>query len=174
MNVAGARLVSPTMDDTGTFFGLPLHPLLVHAVVVLVPLVVLALLFAQFWPAARHRLGLVTPLAALAVAVLVPVTITAGQALASVVGPLPSVLEHERYGRMLLPWSVGLFLVATAQWGWFRWEVAALRQAGRQRAAMIGSLLLGVAVIAVAAGNVTVLVLTGHSGSRSVWGSVMP
>ncbi|MBB3663599.1 hypothetical protein FB384_002503 [Prauserella sediminis] len=161
------------MDDTGTLFGLPLHPLLVHAVVVLVPLAVLTLLLAQFWPAARRRLGLVTPLAAVLVAALVPVTIAAGQSLASAVGPLPSVLEHERYGRMLLPWSIGLVLVATAQWGWFRWATAALRRAQRTRATTIGSALLGLAVNAVAVGNMTVLILAGHSGSRSVWDSVM-
>ncbi|MCP2235815.1 DUF2231 domain-containing protein [Prauserella halophila] len=162
------------MDDTGTFVGLPLHPLLVHAVVVLVPLAVLALLLAQFWPAARHRLGLVTPLAALAVAALVPITIVAGESLASAVGPLPSVLEHERYGRMLLPWSIGLFLVATGQWGWFRWAATALRRAQRMRTATAGSALLGIAVIVVAVGNMIVLILTGHSGSRSVWDSVIP
>ncbi|MBB3050472.1 putative membrane protein [Prauserella isguenensis] len=162
------------MDDTGTFLGLPLHPLLVHAVVVLVPLAVFALLLAQFWPAARGRLGLTTPFAALIVASLVPFTTAAGQSLASVVGPVPSVLEHERYGRMLLPWSIGLFLVATAQWAWFRWAATALRRAQRERAATAGSVLLGIAVIVVAVGTMTVLIVTGHSGSRSVWESVMP
>ena len=42
--------------------GLRLHPLIVHAVVVLTPLTVLALLLGAFWPAARRRLGVVTAL----------------------------------------------------------------------------------------------------------------
>jgi len=52
--------------------GLPLHPLLVHLVVVLLPLAALATLLHAIWPAARRRLGVVTPLSAGAVLVLVP------------------------------------------------------------------------------------------------------
>ena len=38
-----------------TIFGLPAHPLVVHAVVVLVPLSALAGLVVAVWPAARER-----------------------------------------------------------------------------------------------------------------------
>ncbi len=38
-----------------TIMGLPTHPLVVHAVVVLVPLAVLAGLLIAVWPAARAR-----------------------------------------------------------------------------------------------------------------------
>lgn len=84
------------MDNSLQVSGLPLHPLLVHAVVVLLPLTVIALLLTQFWPTARRRLGIVTPLAALAVLVLVPITVAAGQNLASLIGPLPAVQTHQR------------------------------------------------------------------------------
>jgi len=117
------------MNDTAQVFGLPLHPLLVHAVVVLLPLGVLALVFAQFWPSARRAIGLASPVAALIVATLVPVTIAAGESLAAMTGSLPSVIEHERYGRMLLPWSTALFVTAVAQWAWFRWVKPRLQQA---------------------------------------------
>ncbi|WP_167043613.1 hypothetical protein [Salinibacterium sp. ZJ454] len=103
--------------------GLPLHPLIVHATVVITPLTVLALLLGQFWPAARRRLGVVTPLAALVVLVLVPITVLAGQSLKQVVGPIPAVLHHEALGLMLLPWVIALFVVAVAQWVWFRYGV---------------------------------------------------
>src|SRR5664279_2724119 len=111
------------MKETMQIAGLPLHQLLVHAVVVLIPLTVVAVLLTQFWPVARRRLGIVTPLAALAVLVLVPITVAAGQNLASLIGPLPAVQTHQRYGEMLLPWAVALFVVAVAQWAWFRWGV---------------------------------------------------
>ena len=68
--------------------GLPLHPLIVHAVMVLLPLTALALALGAVVPAARRRLVIVTPLAALLVLVLVPVTILAGEDLKEVVGPL--------------------------------------------------------------------------------------
>jgi hypothetical protein len=38
-------------------FGIPLHPLVVHAAVVLVPLVALGALIVAFWPKARLRFG---------------------------------------------------------------------------------------------------------------------
>lgn len=158
------------MTDTLQFLDLPLHPLVVHAVVVLLPLTVIALLLSQFWGAARDRLGLLTPIAALVVVVLVPVTITAGRSLADLVGPLPT---HERYGVMLLPWTIGLVVIAIAQWAWFRWGTVRLRQNRRARAATAGTILLGIAVLVVAAGSLTVLFLAGETGSRAVWSSVM-
>ena len=44
------------------FNGLPIHILLVHAVVVLVPLAALLTMLSAVWPAARRRIGIITPL----------------------------------------------------------------------------------------------------------------
>src|SRR5690606_37393735 len=79
VNLAPSRLVVCSMDlllagNGFTIAGLPLHPLLVHAVVILVPLTALALVLGSLWPAARRRLGIVTPLAAALLVVLVPIT----------------------------------------------------------------------------------------------------
>ncbi|ATG53094.1 hypothetical protein CFK38_03700 [Brachybacterium vulturis] len=158
------------MNDISQLLGLPLHPLLVHGVVVLLPLSALALLLAQFWPSARRRLGVLTPLLALGVAGLVPLTTTAGQQLAEVVGPLPAVAEHERLGLQLVPWSIALAAVAVVQWAWFRWGAEALRAGGRARAARVLAAVLAVAVLVVAAGGLVLVVLTGHSGAEAVWG----
>ena len=152
--------------------GLPLHPLLVHGVVVLLPLTVIALLFTQFWPTARRRLGIVTPLAALAVLVLVPITVAAGRSLASVVGPLPAVQTHQQYGEMLLPWTVALFVVALAQWVWFRWGVHRYR-APSSSLATAAPLLLAVLSVVVGVGNLILVVLIGDSGARAVWGGLL-
>ncbi|WP_052848178.1 DUF2231 domain-containing protein [Streptomyces avicenniae] len=159
------------MDHTPNLSGLPIHPLVVHAVVVLLPLTVLALLLAQFWPAARRRLGVVTPLGALAVAVLVPVTISAGESLAEVVGPLPAVERHERYGRMLLPWALALLVVAVAQWVWFRWGRDRARLTGR--AVTVATAVLGALAVLVAAGSTYALVRAGDSGAEAVWGGLL-
>lgn len=160
------------MDDTLQISGLPLHPLLVHAVVVLLPLTVLALLLGQFWPAARRRLGVVTPLVALVVLVLVPITVAAGRSLAQVVGPIPAVETHEGFGEMLLPWAVGLFLVALGQWIWYRWGAPRLRETRRGLVTAVAAV-LAVASVAVGAGSVILLVLIGESGSRAVWGGTL-
>ena len=45
--------------------GLPLHVLLVHFIVVGVPLAALLTVLSALWPAARRRLGIITPLVAL-------------------------------------------------------------------------------------------------------------
>jgi len=141
--------------------GLPLHPLIVHAVVILVPLTALALILGALFPAARRRLGVVTPIAALVVLVLVPVTMLAGEALAQQVGPVPAVLHHADLGRMLWPWTLAMFVVATVQWCWYRFGK------GPRRAAR--AIIAGLAVVS-GAGSTVMVVLIGEAGARAVWG----
>lgn len=152
--------------------GLPLHPLLVHAVVILTPLTALALILGSVWPAARRRLGIVTTLAALLLVALVPVTVAAGEALRDVVGSQPAVDAHEGYGRMLLPWVIGMLVVAAAQWAWFRWGARDAADAPRRGARAV-PIVLGVLAVAVAAGTTVMVVIIGDSGARAVWGGLL-
>ena len=62
-----------------TFAGLPLHVLLVHAVIVATPLVALALVFVSAWPAARRVLWLPVLISAALLLPLGLVTIEAGK-----------------------------------------------------------------------------------------------
>ncbi len=151
--------------------GLPLHPLIVHAVVILVPLTAAAAVLGTFWPAARRRLGVVTPLAALVVLILVPITIAAGQSLAEAVGETPAVEHHEGLGRMMLPWAVALFVVTAAQWAWYRWGVGRASAPVPTRMRVV-TWSVGILAIAVAVGITVVVVLTGEAGAQAVWGSV--
>lgn len=165
-------IVGIAAEDVLQVAGLPLHPLIVHAVVVLTPLTVLALLLGTFWPAARRRLGVVTPLGALVVLVLVPITVLAGQTLAEVIGPIPAVERHQELGEMFLPWAIALFVVAAAQWAWFRFGDARVREGSptAARAVVIG---LAAASVVIGVGTVVLLVLIGDSGSRAVWGGIL-
>ena len=63
------------------FMGLPMHPLLVHAVAVFVPLLVLAALAYAFIPPLRARVGWVAVLLAVAAPVSAFVTMKSGEAL---------------------------------------------------------------------------------------------
>lgn len=159
-------------DEGFVIAGLPLHPLLVHAVVVLVPLTALALALGSLWPAARRRLGIVTPLAAALLVVLVPITVAAGEALAEVVGETPAVETHEDYARMLLPWVIGMLVVAAAQWAWFRWGGRREPEGSRRRARPVTVVLAALALVAAAGSTITV-VLIGDSGARAVWGGLL-
>ncbi|MFE6967439.1 DUF2231 domain-containing protein [Agromyces sp. NPDC057679] len=158
-------------EDLFQVAGLPLHPLIVHAVVVLTPLTVLALLLGAFWPRARRRLGIVTALGAAVVLALVPITVLAGRSLAERLGPIPAVARHQQFGEMLLPWAIALFVVAAGQWAWFRFADERLRRTspGAARATRVA---LAVASVVVAAGTMVLLVLIGDSGARAVWGGL--
>ncbi|MBT2516430.1 hypothetical protein J7E29_03200 [Streptomyces sp. ISL-90] len=115
---------------------------------------------------------MVTPLGALVVLVLVPITVLAGQTLAEVIGPIPAVERHRGLGEMLLPWAIALFVVAAAQWAWFRFGDARIREGSptAARAVVIG---LAAASVVVGVGTVVLLVLIGDSGSRAVWGGIL-
>jgi len=149
--------------------GLPLHPLIVHLVVVLAPLTALALVLGTLWPTARRRLGIVTPLASLVVLILVPITVAAGESLKAVVGPMPAVERHEAWGRMLLPWAIALFAVAAAQWSWYRFGRPGVVEKRPSLARVVG-VVIGVLAVGVSVAVTVIVVLSGDSGARAVWG----
>lgn len=151
--------------------GLPAHPLLVHAVVVLIPLAALMVVVGSVWPAARRRLGILTPIVALVALVFVPLAKEAGEALERQV-PESAVLErHTELGDQLLPWAIGLFVVAAGQWLWFR-----LRERRGERRSAPGrsrvlTLVIAVVAIVVSVGTTVSVVQVGDSGARAVWSS---
>ncbi|GAB3443154.1 hypothetical protein GCM10027517_21220 [Phycicoccus ginsengisoli] len=141
--------------------GLPAHPLLVHLVVVLLPLSAVGGILVSAWPAARRRLGILVPLGAVVGALAVPVTTRAGRDLARHFGNPPFIQQHQSYGNQVLPWAAALAVATVLQW-------FLLRNPRTSRAVQA---LLGLAVVASAVGTVVIVVLTGDSGARAVWGS---
>ena len=69
-----------------TVFGLPVHPLLVHATVVIVPLAALAVLLAAVWPRFRAWAGWGPLALAVAAVVLAPLSTSSGEELEHRVG----------------------------------------------------------------------------------------
>jgi len=146
-----------------TINGLPAHPLLVHAVVVLLPLGALAVVLHVLWPAARARLGLVTPSLCVAALVFVPLATSAGDHLAdSLGGTNPLIERHEELADQILPWAIALAVAAVAQWLLGRRPPLALAVR-----IPVGAVSVIVAVIAT-----IVLVRAGDAGSRAVWEGV--
>ncbi len=97
-----------------TVGGLPAHILLVHAVVVLVPLSALLIVLVTTWPAARARLTMATAVLTVVMLVSVPLTTEAGKWLERRVGRTELVRTHTELGDTLLPWAIGLTVVALA------------------------------------------------------------
>jgi hypothetical protein len=154
------------------FAGLPLHVLLVHAVVVLVPLVVLALVLIAVWPAARRVLWLPCLLAAIALLPLVLVTVEAGKWLEQRVPSAPLIEVHTARGETLVPWAIGVLAVAVAVAGWAVVELLGRRRRDGQPArgvVVAMSALLTLGAVGVGVGATWTLVLIGESGSRAVW-----
>jgi hypothetical protein len=152
--------------------GLPLHVLLVHATVVVVPLAALCTVLSLLWPPARRRLGILTPLLALAALVLVPVTQQAGQWLAARVDQTRLIDEHHTLANLMLPWAAALFAAAAGQWLWFRFRTRSRSRGGGTRGRAVSRLLAAVAAVAVlsvCAGATATVVQVGESGSRAVW-----
>jgi hypothetical protein len=160
--------------DLTSFAGLPLHILLVHVMVVGGPLAALAVLLHAFWPAARRRLGVVTPLATGVILLLTPITAQAGEYLQSVVGTTPAVATHVERGLTLLPWSIALFAVGLAEWVWWRFALGpgfVTRLTSTVRWG--GTAVLWVAAAVAGVGFLVDIILIGDSGARAVWGGVL-
>jgi uncharacterized membrane protein len=146
--------------------GLPLHALVVHFVVVLVPLAVLGSVVIAVWPAARARFGwLVVGIAAVAT-VLVPVAASSGNKLRERFPNNPLVERHEELGEMMIYFAIPLLVFVAAlmvvhQWG--------ARMISWTKVATIIAAVLTIG-FAVAAGVHVYRV--GEAGSRAVWDGV--
>src|SRR5215207_3209973 len=131
--------------------GVPLHPLVVHAVVVLGPLA--ALTGLAFAAVPRWRWLLRWPLVALAVVVAVVswVAVVAGEDLLAARPELgPIVLEHQDYGEMLRWWAFG-FLAASALAAWSMGGPSALAS-GRGARDSVAKVAIAAGVVLVVAG----------------------
>lgn len=148
-----------------TIFGLPLHPLLVHATVVVVPVAAITVALAALWPkfrswAAFMPLGLST----LAL-ILVPLSTSSGESLEKRVQQTALMERHTQIAEGLLPWVIVLFVAALA--------LAAYERFGRADGVSTTPrwVVAGVVVIALAGsiGTAVQVGRIGHSGAKASW-----
>jgi uncharacterized membrane protein len=145
--------------------GLPLHPLVVHAVVVLVPLAAIGGIVISVWRSARVRYGWLTVAFAAAAAASTFVAQQAGEAFyASFARHTPAMEKHMSLGGGLLLWVIILFLGTAA-------VMVAQRMIDQQNPRGRTALIVG-AVIAVATAVISLVQVAriGHSGATAVWG----
>lgn len=150
--------------------GLPLHVLLVHFVVVLVPLAALCTVAVAAWPAARRRLGIVTPLLALVNLILVPIVTDAGEWLQARVPSTPLIVSHAALGMTLYPWTIAVFVFAALQWAWFFFfdKPGSPRRPSTVLRRVVLVVLIVVSV-GLAVGSIVDVVLIGEAGARAIW-----
>jgi hypothetical protein len=149
--------------------GVPLHPLVVHAVVVLGPLAALAGLAYAFVP--KWRWLLRWPLVVLAVVTAVAsfVAVQSGEALLDLRPELePLVEEHEERGELLRNVALGYAVVSLVA-AWALGGVSALASGKGARETRFGIPVTAVLAVGALALVVT-LFLAGDSGARAVWG----
>jgi hypothetical protein len=148
-----------------TVFGLPLHPLIVHATVVAVPSAAFVVLLATFWPRFRRWASWGPAALAAAALVLVPITTSSGESLEHTLPRTPLIEAHTHLADGLLPWSIALLVGALlVLWP----QVAATRP--RLWTLPRWLVLAGTVIATVAAvGSLVEVVLIGHSGAAAAW-----
>ncbi|MDO4244072.1 MAG: cytochrome b5-like heme/steroid binding domain-containing protein [Actinomyces sp.] len=140
---------------------LPLHPLVVHAPVVLLPLTTLGVIVLSLQRRRSPQL-VYAVLGLLVVAVLATgASFLSGNALADLMGFEPE--RHERWGLALLGACV-IYLLVGAPWLW--------RLAHEEDPPGSTSRQWGLATVAVASVVTVLTVLAGHSGAELAWSDV--
>jgi uncharacterized membrane protein len=142
-----------------TVLGLPLHPLVVHATVVLVPLTALLVVLTAVSPRMRAWAGPLPLVGAVISTILAPISTSTGENLEHSLGESKLIEEHAELGDMLVWFALGMLVVAAATYFLHR------------RGGVTKSLGTALAVLGVVAGVATMVqvVLIGHSGAKAVW-----
>jgi uncharacterized membrane protein len=155
------------------FMGIPAHPLMVHAAVVFVPLLVVAAVVYAVVPSLRARVGWVASLLAVAAPGAALFAKLSGEELESRLtaqGYPPQTLEqvnrHQSYGDRTF-WLSLLLGVATGVLIF----VVSRRQRLRTLPAWAPAVLSAV-VVALAVLTAIYVFLTGDSGANAVWGTL--
>jgi hypothetical protein len=146
-----------------TIFGLPMHPLIVHATVVIVPSAALLVALAAVVPRFRLWAGPVPALAALAACVLVPLSTGSGEELEHRVGDTSLVEEHAELAGTLIWFVIPLALVAVAGY--------VLHRQGSAGRVLVSS--VAVAALGLAGATMVDVALIGHSGAKASWSKVV-
>jgi hypothetical protein len=148
-----------------TITGLPAHALLVHAIVVLAPMVALLEILCAFWPAARRRLVWLVLALALVNMVLTPLTTSAGQWLYDQLGSASPILDvHRARGEWMPYFSAALLVVAIAL-AVMHWL------AGRSdKRRTVANVVIAVVAVVVGVSSIITVVRIGDAGAEAVWG----
>jgi hypothetical protein len=149
-----------------SLFGLPAHPLVVHAAVVLLPIAAVGTLAVAAVPRARRHYAPLVLAASLAATLAVGLAQTSGEELEDHVRETALVEAHTNQGESVLPWAIAVTVAAAA--------VTAAPHIGRHRhltnirprsattVLVMGALIAGT-------GATWTVIDVGHSGAKATW-----
>jgi uncharacterized membrane protein len=160
--------------------GLPLHPLIVHFVVVLLPIAVLGAVLTAVWPAVRRRFGWLVVAAAAVGTALVPVATSSGTSLANRLPVNEQIETHMELADLMIWWALGLTVAVGALMVLHSRSTAKVavgsgglaeevRPAKGQGLAMI---VVAVVTVGIAVGTGIHVFRVGDAGARAVWEGV--
>ncbi|CAN5428959.1 hypothetical protein BH10ACT10_BH10ACT10_27760 [soil metagenome] len=143
-------------------FGLPVHPLIVHATVVIVPTAALAVILYALWPKFRDWSGWGPLALSVAALVLTPLSTSSGESLERRLPHSDDIEKHSQLAGLLIWWVIPLAVLAAVTFWWHRKDTS--RRPGAVKAVLM------VLPVLVAAGTLVQVVLIGHSGATASWG----
>jgi len=146
-----------------TIGGIPLHPLVVHGAVVLVPLAALGVIVLALVPRWRSQYSVLAFLLALAATVNVQIAKMTGETFEDNFGEVPKIERHAELGDVMLWFTLPLFAASIVIW-WLG------RRAKNGRPLSSGlAILLSVLCIVAASAALVQVIRVGHSGADAVW-----
>ena len=138
--------------------GLPIHPLVVHAAVVTIPLAAVALLLGVIL---YRRSPQVFGVAVIITWVAAGSAFLASQSGEALAGEIGITSSHEQWGELMGQLAIATAVVATLTWF--------IRRRGSKIASLLGTLALLIASPAL----LVVVFLAGHSGAEATWGGTL-
>jgi len=136
------------------FFGLPLHPLIDHVVVIFLPVFSMALIAAFFFNSIRKKYGFLIQIGLGIAAVSAFIAKQSGEALSMRIG---TPIQHANLGENLVIIAFALFAVSVV---WFYLQ--------RDSKNLI-SKLTGIVAVSLAIAALVFTVLVGHTGAKATW-----
>jgi hypothetical protein len=161
---------TPVLAVLDSLFGLPAHPLIVHAAVVLVPLAAIGTMAIAFWPSARRKIGWVVVGLALVGTISCYLATKSGEALQENVPRTAAVADHAQEGDGASLFGAAVFVGAAAIMGIdeVRRRRIAAGQPDDPRLRTIGIAAGAIAIVLSLLGGARI-VQVGHSGAKAVW-----
>ncbi|TFH19668.1 MAG: hypothetical protein E4H05_04085 [Acidimicrobiales bacterium] len=153
--------------EIDSLFGLPAHPLIVHAAVVLLPIAAIALIVVAAIPRSRKVYAPIVLGLALAATVAVGLAQQSGESLKGDVKKTELVEEHAEQGETVLPWAIAVTIMSALVAA----EPYVRDRFSKPSPRVVTAVLVGASLVVGIGATITVIDV-GHSGAKSVWDNV--